>query len=248
MKILVHNYSSETSTEPLYIAKCLEENGHETKMWSNKQSAFDVFDEFNPQVFITHYLMLTHDIIKRLVGENIKVLINVSGATQQHLDVIGKKDNLNIYLFQNYDLLEGINVVGPCADTYSGKNYAGTFPLFVTESLFIIEDVKDLNSIKPLFADMETYHVISLSRDLVKLKEVDAYVPVAAMSALYQNYDEVFVTKMSQAFFDAAHYRGGCRLVQDGEKSVFLENQVVKSHHFPYNRVKALLEQIGDAK
>ena len=64
MKILIHNYSSEISTEPFYLAQALANMGYETRIWNNEVSAFDIFDTFDPDVFITHYQIITTDIAK----------------------------------------------------------------------------------------------------------------------------------------------------------------------------------------
>ena len=53
MKILFHNYSSSTSTEPLYLHNALQKCGVESVIWGDpNMSAYDVFDTTKPDVFV----------------------------------------------------------------------------------------------------------------------------------------------------------------------------------------------------
>jgi len=245
MRTLVHNYSSEISTEAIYIAQFLREEGNEVKFWNNQESAFDVFDDFKPDVFFTHYLMLTKDIAKRTKGEGVKTVINVTGATPQHLQVIDDMME-NHYCFQNYKMLPDIDVVAPCADFYLKDTPGLKVPRYAIETLFIVDSQQELDLVSPLFEDRETYHVLTNSIDMKASNQVDEYVSIAVLSKLYQNYEEIIVTKSNQVFFDAAYYGGKCGLIQREGNPVFLQKEVVESGHSPYNRVTALLEKIGE--
>lgn len=245
MRTLVHNYSSETSTESIYMANAMQEAGHTVKVWNNQQSAFDAFDDFNPDILLTHYLALTKDIAKRVKSSHAKICINVTGAEPDKIDTIQNVFE-NYYCFQNYSMLPDIDLISPCADVYAGSKHKGIFPEYHAASLFVVDNEDDLKKIEPYCADCGTYHVISLSQSLVGFKNVDAHVSIAPLTALYQNYNKVFVTKPSQAFFDAAYYGNECFLLQNEKKWVFLGNDVVKDRHTPYNRVRQLLESLGE--
>ena len=245
MKTLVHNYSSEISTEAMYVAQYLAENDNEVKIWNNQESAFDVFDDFRPDVFLTYYSMLTKDIAKRIKGEGIKSVINVTGATLEHIDVINEIME-NHYCFQNYKILPDIKVIAPCADLYLANSPSINLKNYAVESLFIVEDKEDLEAYKEMFNTRETYHVLTNNKELHEVKGVDSYVPISTLSKLYSNYEEIFIRRPSQAFYDAAYYGSGCNLFENTQSCVFLKKEVVKSLHSPYNRVKDLLEWIGE--
>jgi len=242
MRILVHNYSSETSTEPAYFAQYLQSQGHQVHMWKNERSAFDMFDDFNPDLYITHFVMLSEDIIKRIYDSDIQVCINVTGISKNVLDLI-KSRLPKAYLFQNFNMVE-VDVIPPCCDTYIGESTVDR-PVYSIETLFIVDTESDMDLISGMFDSKDTYHVIATSSDLNKIKEVDACVPVAGLPMIYQNYSEVIVTKPNQAFFDAAYYNGSCGLVQREGNPLFLQKKVVESLHSPYNRITELLEKIG---
>ena len=56
MKILFHNYSNSTSTEPIYLYNALQKCGVESFIWADpNMSAYDVFDTTKPDVFVTHF-------------------------------------------------------------------------------------------------------------------------------------------------------------------------------------------------
>ena len=91
MKILLQNYATSDTSEPLYISECVNSlAGLESFLWKdNSVSAFDMFDVIQPTTFITHYSLLSKDIIKYLSGNNkIECVLNVTGAEQQHIDMI----------------------------------------------------------------------------------------------------------------------------------------------------------------
>ena len=87
MKALIQNYASVDTTEPLYLSECLNSVGIETTTWKNQDvSAFDMFDLSNPNLFITHYNLVTNDIIKYLSGhQNIECILNITGASKNIL-------------------------------------------------------------------------------------------------------------------------------------------------------------------
>ena len=248
MKILVHNYSSETSTEPLYFYRCIQEKIGECRVWNNQESAFDIFDDFDPSVFITHFSMITNDIVKRLQKSKTKLVVNVTGAVQEVLDRIESFGlEGGVFFFQNFNLLDNVEVIEPCADTYVAQGVK-LKKAYDIETLFVVDNPRDIELLSPLMEDRKTFHVISLVNDLIGLKEVDACVPVAHLSRLYQNYSEIIVTKPTQSLFDAAYYGGGAKILNNLGNLDFLQKKVVESAHSPYNRVSALLEKIGNSK
>ncbi len=245
MRTLVHNYSSEISTEPLAFAQALHRCGQKVHVWNNERSAFDMFDDFNPDVFITNFMMITVDIIKRLRNADTKVAINVTGAKQDHLDYI-KSVGVKAFFFQSHPNLEDVYISRPFADIYLGERNAEGIPDYKADTLFVVNSKDDLALVRDTFPSKNSFHVVTTSRDLIEFKEVDAYVPIAPLSKLYPKYNEVIVTKPNQAFYDAAYYGPGCQLFEGEENSFFLRKEVVESVHTPYNRVVALFEQFGE--
>jgi hypothetical protein len=83
MKILLDNYNDLYSTEASSIHQCLVRAGVDAHLWENKNiSAFDAFDQISPDVFVTSYMMLSEDVLKRLSGTKISVVIKVEGITE----------------------------------------------------------------------------------------------------------------------------------------------------------------------
>ena len=90
MKALVQNYAAANNTEPLYLSECLNAVGIDTTTWKRQDlSAFDMFDLAKPNLFITHFSLMTDDIIKYLSGnKHIDCVLNITGADQKHVDML----------------------------------------------------------------------------------------------------------------------------------------------------------------
>ena len=107
MRVLIQDYSNPDSTEAMYLCQSFNSIGVESTLWnSDRISAYDVFDSFSPQVFIAHFSKVTNDIIKYLMKTpDIKVIFNMTGAQQRHVDQLGDMiKQLNIscpFIFAN---------------------------------------------------------------------------------------------------------------------------------------------------
>jgi hypothetical protein len=91
MKILFHNYSNETTTEPAYLCAALQKSGVDAKLWSDpRMSAFDAFDLTQPDVFVTSYQTITPDILKyiELNNKKIDLVLNVTGVSDAQMEDI----------------------------------------------------------------------------------------------------------------------------------------------------------------
>ena len=93
MTMLFHNYSSSTSTEPLYLHNALEKCGVESVLWSDSNaSAYDVFDTTKPDVFVTHFRTFGQDIFRYMKENNsCSLVLNVTGASQSQVESIEKE-------------------------------------------------------------------------------------------------------------------------------------------------------------
>ena len=131
MKVLLQNYSSPLSTEPMYFYRCLNHAGIATSLWSDpRTSAFDAFDMFKPDIFIGHWKFLTSDVVKYLSqNKSIQTTLNVSFATQEDIEKIDQVlDSSNVsvdFLFTNqhealYKLKSKYKLVNivPAADVF----------------------------------------------------------------------------------------------------------------------------------
>lgn len=246
MRTLVQNYSSEASTEAMYFNQALLEVGLESHLWRNGESAFDIFDNTKPDLFITHFGLLSKDIVKRLTGSDIKVAINMTGANE---DILKQLQNLPINLalaFQNDKTSLHLPVISPCADVFMSRRLTDA-PDYKIEALFVVEGPEDFKSFEPMMGASETYHVITPSSNLKEFKGVDAHLPLMALSSIYSKYNSVVTNRASQAMYDAAYYNGESGICTgDPESFIKLKKEVVCSGHTPYNRVRQLLQNIGE--
>lgn len=99
MKILFMNYSNALSTEPLYLTRALQECGIQAQVWADPRiSAYDAFDMYQPDVFVTHYETMTSEIAEYLEKHrNIKLVLNVTGISDSQMQEIEKfVDSKNI--------------------------------------------------------------------------------------------------------------------------------------------------------
>lgn len=87
MKILFDNYGGNFSTEPHYMYKALQEVQVDATVWANKNiSTFDMFDSYKPDVFVTHYSLLTSDTVKYLQqNKSIELVLNITDITDNDL-------------------------------------------------------------------------------------------------------------------------------------------------------------------
>jgi hypothetical protein len=246
MKTLVHNYSSDISTEPMYLAQALENLGIKTAVWNNNISAFDIFDQFQPDLFISHANFLTNDIIKRIAGTNIEIILNCTdlddmrfSQLQQILDSIKKKPRL---LYKNGGS-QTLFKIDPCADIFMSNNRIKS-PKYSLDTLYIADSKESIDKYKSQIKNGESYHIFSPYRDFKEL-QVDTCLPLINLSNLYQNYKRIVVTKLSQVFYDAAYYGGSCEIFSE-KSPVSLKKDVAKTQHTPYNRVSAMFSKIGE--
>ena len=75
MRVLIHNYSTSQTTEPLYLTEAFNAiEGVTANIWSAQVNAstFDVFDSFKPDLFITDIKMISNDIFYFLLKPILK--------------------------------------------------------------------------------------------------------------------------------------------------------------------------------
>lgn len=208
MRVLISDYSSDITTESLYMNTCLNEAGCKSTVLSNKTSIYDGFDMCKPDVYITYHENLSKDLVEYLKDTTAKktdIVINISGLTQEHLsklDSIFSDNNIKpaLYFTNYYDhgLTSRNNIVAilPGADlflTSEKQAYEIDYGIFV-------------NSKEDLIATGSTYHFITLNKGIDKI--ADIYLPIHRLTHLYSNYKNIVFkyceALFSQVFFDAA--------------------------------------------
>jgi len=217
MRLLIQNYTSLLSTEPMYLAKSLELVGQDVFLWQDpNMSTFDVFDSFTPDTYITHYRFLTNDAIKYLSqNKNIQCVLNISGIDNAGLDEIAsvfKENNINCpFVFTNaHDVLPKpksdhlkVESILPGLDIFlPGEPYPDYELDLGVIGLEINKEIEDYVS------DRDTYHLLKLTSAPERDKNFDFPVNVISMRSLYSRYNEImFATDMnvvlSQLFYDA---------------------------------------------
>lgn len=210
MKILISDYSSNFTTEPLYFNTVLNNIGCSSTIWPKHISTYDIFDLSKPDLHITQYNLLTKDLILYL-KENLKIdlAINITGINQEQLsalDNIFKEENIiPAFYFVNYydcELKSKHNIISILhgADLFLG---ASEKQYFIQNGIFI----NNVNQLKPIG---ETYHYITNYENL--LGSADIFFPIHGLNHIYNNYEKIifryFDKCLYQIFFDAGLYNG----------------------------------------
>lgn len=231
MKVLISDYSSEHTTEPLYFNAALNSIGCKSTLWPKNMSAFDIFDITKPDLHITHFNNITKELVIYLEQSNTKIdlIVNITGITQDQLKdmeiALSQYRIIPTMFFVNYydhglqsrktniqSILHGSDV------------FLGTEP-----QQYDIENaimVNNKNHIQPIG---ETYHYITNMTDDLS-KEVDIALPVGRLPHLYKNYRNIifkyFDKEIPQLFFDSGYHNASvCFDVNDRS---FINTQMKK--------------------
>lgn len=215
MRILIQNYASPLSTEPMYFTRCLSSANKEVSLWSDPNtSAFDAFDSIKPDVFISHFKFLTNDIIKYLSSnKNISLALNVSYATDEemkNIEIVLENNKINTqFLFSNqYGILNGVspsknklvNII-PALDVFIG---ASAVPSFNIDSAII--STGENEDFKRECKSRDVYHKLCLGGES---DTFDIPVNIQSVSSLFDSYDEIVIADdiniaTSQIMFEAS--------------------------------------------
>jgi len=207
MKILISDYTTPNTTEPLYLNTVLNSIDCISTIWPHNLSTFDAFDIINPDIHITHHLKLTRDLILYLQeNKNIDLIINITGITQENLTNLGNvlkdvgiRPALMYVNYYDHNLtLKNTNITTILhgADVFLGyepKQYDIDYAIFVDNK----------SQLSPIG---ESYHYVTTDEKLEK--EADIFLPIVRLNHLYHNYQNVvikyFQNEIPQLFFDAA--------------------------------------------
>jgi hypothetical protein len=197
MRILFHNYSTAISTEPLYLSKALKFADVEAAVWSNARvSAYDMFDGFKPDVFVTHFQHFSNDVLTYLKNNNkFDVVLNVTGATESQLKYIESCFNENSikcpFIFSNsFDdspktKLKFITMY-PAADIFNRSD--DKFMDHGVPEAIISDNFSE--NLENLIGEKEVFHLLYITE-----KELDSHfdmrVNALTLSRYYNQYPKI---------------------------------------------------------
>ena len=221
MQALIQNYATPNSTEPLYVSECLNAiDDCKSTVWnSNQISAFDIFDIVQPDVFITHYRMLSNDLIKYLSGSKIECVFNITDAQQDHidqLDEVFRSHKIKCpFIFTNQprlfntllqrktkliSVMHGADIFLPAQGI--------TLPEYQLEMGLITNYKCDTERLNKLLGHYSCYHTLSTDQELSN--HVDISTSAMPLYAIYNRYKKMIITHESnyipQYFFDSLLY------------------------------------------
>ena len=217
MRILVDNYVSEKTTEPVYLDRCFKIAGANSHLWDRrKASLYDMFDQFSPEVFVTDYKRITPELAKYLSGsrKRIYIVLNVTGAANQQLEAIlsflqncGSKSP---FCFTNVPSAVGYDAQGKLK-VESIMHGADIFLPSHSHLDYQIDTavlaVGGLDPANPDYAVRGSYHIINCGA--TEDYKFDAKIPIHQGPSIYRNYNKLVVfgtpdKVFCQTFFDAA--------------------------------------------
>ena len=216
MKILLQNYTSILTTEPMYLDECFRRSeAINSSLWNdNATSAFDALDMYQPNVLICHYTSKAlNDVVKYLSGNNkIELIVNITGAQNAHVkileDILDKNSiscpmfisNLHEKIMLPKSQRKILNLL-PGVDVFLPKQGVPDFTLDAA----ILSNNIELS--KKSEKDLATYHKIGFG---VQDNYFDFTVNVSNMNSLYDKYKKLIIASdieslFSQFFFDAVY-------------------------------------------
>lgn len=234
MKILIQNYSSTLSTEPMYLDSCFNntEKLIQSNIWdTNSISTFDAIDKTSPNIILCHYSApVLNDVFKYLSkNSNIELVLNITGIQQKHLDILENLIEMNsincpllitnihksIYEVKSTKRRKIFNLL-PAVDLFIPV--FNNVPDYSIEAA-VISDSKDIAS-KNL--NFKTYHKIGIGTND---DFFDFSVRVSNMVSLYKRYQKIILastlpTTFSQFFFDAIYHSNKVVLKTNDDKKM----------------------------
>jgi hypothetical protein len=267
MKVLISDYVSHTSSEPLYINTILNTIGCQSTIWPRNTSTYDIFDLLKPDLHITHHSKLTKDLALYLKENSVDIIINITGMNQEslsQLDSVLSEYQVNpVFYFINYH-------------HHGLKSRTNIVPILHGADILLGQTPKQYNINLGVFIDNksqieqydDTYHYLTTNEKLIE--DADIFLPVYKCNSLYVNYNHIvfkyFNNIFPQAFFDAAIYNGNVvfdvdnrsnldeqlsKLLGETDKCIIndlasgnIKENILKKHTC-LHRVKSLLSQLS---
>jgi len=220
MRVLIQDYSSPDTTEPMYLCQSFNTVGIQSVLWNSDQSsAYDTFDSFLPNLFIAHFHKITSDCIKYLSqNRHITMILNMTGAQQQHVEQLEgliRESNINV-AFAFTSSPKEINKLSssvvkivdlPAAvDLFAATSEAVAPPYEVDHAVVSNYDARSVLSPK---LKGTSHHFLSTSSELTDSLDITA--PEINLQSLYSRYKNVIVSRndqvIPQSLFSAV-YKG----------------------------------------
>jgi hypothetical protein len=220
MRVLIQDYSNPDSTEAMYLCQSFNSIGVESTLWnSDRISAYDAFDSFPPQVFIAHFFKMTNDIIKYLAKTpDIKVILNMTGAQQNHIDQLDgviQQFNINCpFIFTNTtrdmnklkSSVVELTDLAPALDVFSlGMKH--NLPEFSLD-FGVVTNYDCKSRLSSIFDDCNGYHFLSTDSGLTDKLDITA--PELQLQALYPKYKKILIARddqvIPQSIFSAVYH------------------------------------------
>lgn len=266
MNILVDNFSNNRDSLCLYLYHALKEHTKANAFfWSSKAiSAYDVFDDVKPDVFITHCKALDNEVAAYIDDKanrkDLIVVLFVNGITQEEIEFVEStpiKKNSRIILVNSgqkkiKSSLKFVSIWDCVDDKIEDSNMEYNIPIGY--------HIKDNDQMKPKSG---SYHYLSNNNGIG-----DVSLPQQTLSSLYRKYNEIVFNgydAFDQSFFDALYRTPEVYYISDDKKLDELSEKlfgcvlnynnkgkidfakvkkVLKEKHLPKNRVKQLLSQL----
>jgi len=269
MRVLIDNYSSRTSTEPIYFEQTMKRIGIEAVVWNRNQiSTYDIFDRVQPDLFITHHNQFYDDVIKYLYNstKQMDLVLNVTGLDKEGSVELNqllqklKAGRIGIpFVFSNTP--RGIpearlkdfktHSILPGADLFIPNHSSLDFKIDAAR-VYMSELDHDFNG------EHKTYHNIDI-REGGEFFDFSA--TVVDMMPLYLKYKQIcFIGTpediFSQLLFDSKIRHGDVKLISDNQEGLhkILEGefetnnplpQDIKARHTCLHRTKRLLSKLN---
>jgi len=264
MKVLIDNYSSPISTEPMYFDACLKAVGVESTLWNRAAvNTYDMFDTVQPDLFITHINQLDNTTLKYLefLGKHIDVVINITGATQAALDsmvgVLLSKSVKCAFLFNNQPVNRLVSTSIPLDTIYYGSDTFLNSEVKLPPPKLEAGIIAAHNGIADTFIrehkeKYQTYHTLVVGKNQLGF---DASVSVVDMIPLYDKYEKIILVGdtisevYNQIMFDAYTRNGN---VEVSLRDNFFDQSIITStattartKHTCWNRTARLLSKLN---
>ena len=210
MKIAIENFSTTEDTQCLYLSDAFNSLGHESIIFDQtKNSIYDIFDSYKPDIFIAHAFRLSNDLLHYIENNNydVDILLNISQVPAKAVvdfdQFFDEKNITSSFFFTSSD---SKNLPKKNRNILSLRHAADTNLLKINPSIIYSIDKAVFISEKIDIKDYgETYHTITNNLQLKDI--VDIYLPEMSLAPLYKFYKEIIFTDFNgffpQAFFDA---------------------------------------------
>jgi hypothetical protein len=179
MKVLIQDCSSNLYSESLTLYTALKYLGVNVKLWNKSaESAYDAFDTFRPDAFITKYDNITHDIFSRISEEDKLISIIRCKDKEEERKAAG--------IVKNCKTFSG--VAQPCNIFMSNLVSSNLIKIeYNIDSLYVISKDDDLK--KLIVRPAGSYHIISIN----PCDKADIVMSIGSIYSIAKNYKKVHI-------------------------------------------------------